>query len=144
MSPVVINLRSSLSTATAADLKIPPPDASGFNPPPSVVFGSFIPCNVNDLKYELLLDMLSARAQHEMQVPCNLQALLSHAGIMHSSSRRQAMHILSELSLLSTSLMIRKASLHLWPHPVSAGGLGDISSSCQSLTVVANNPGYKC
>ncbi len=44
MSPVVINLRSSLSTATAADLKIPPPEASGLSPPPSVVFGSLMPC----------------------------------------------------------------------------------------------------
>ena len=69
MSPVVINLRSSLSTATAADLKIPPPDASGFNPPPSVVFGSFIPCNVNDLRDKLLPNMHPAGPQHVMRVP---------------------------------------------------------------------------
>lgn len=57
MSPVVINLRSSLSTATAADLKIPPPDASGFSPPPSVVFGSFIPCNMTDTLRLCLLNV---------------------------------------------------------------------------------------
>ena len=57
MSPVVINLRSSLSTATAADLKIPPPDASGFSPPPSVVFGSFIPCDMTDTMGLCLLDV---------------------------------------------------------------------------------------
>ena len=48
MSPVVISFLSIRKTATAADLKMPPPPFSMFTPCPSVVFGSMSePCNSN-------------------------------------------------------------------------------------------------